>query len=186
MPIATTVAEPCDSIGCETLLSDTSSGCAFQLGGGERPAVAETMQPPIETAVDSATGSNPATRSTTAESWSNYRRRRPVEPWPARQRGRLTAQPLPGRPRRGRARLRPGRAAGLHQRRRGPAGHHLAVVAQASLATGLAYRPATPTPSGSGHPRRQQAPPVAIRGSHRPGDCGAGRAARSPRRPPPH
>jgi hypothetical protein len=53
------------------------------LAAGERPAVVETMQPPIETAVDSATGSNPATRSTTAERWSNYRRRRPVERWPA-------------------------------------------------------------------------------------------------------
>jgi hypothetical protein len=40
------------------------SGRTLQLGGGEQPAVAEAMQPPIETAVDSATGSNPATPST--------------------------------------------------------------------------------------------------------------------------
>jgi hypothetical protein len=186
MPIATTVAEPCDPSAVRRCFRTRVLDARSSLAAGERPAVAETMQPPIETAVDSATGSNPATRSTTAERWSNYRRRRPVEPWPARQRGRLTAQPLPGRPRRGRARLRPGRAAGLHQRRRGSAGHHLAVAAQAFTVTGLAYRLATPTPSGSGHPRRQQAPPAVIRGSHRPGDYGAGRAARSPRRPSPH
>jgi hypothetical protein len=42
----------------------------------------------------------------------------------------LAAQPVPGRPRRSRARLRAGRGARQREYRRGRAGHHLAVAAQ--------------------------------------------------------
>jgi hypothetical protein len=55
----------------------------------------------------------------------------------------LAAQPLPRRPRSGRARLRPGRAAGQHQRRR-RAGHHLAVAAQSFTRYGLGMPPRNP------------------------------------------
>jgi hypothetical protein len=49
----------------------------------------------------------------------------------------LAAQPLPHRPGRGRTRLPAGRATRQRQRRRHPAGHHLAVAAQ-SLHTFIA------------------------------------------------
>jgi hypothetical protein len=56
----------------------------------------------------------------------------------------LATQPLPHRPGRGQARLRPGRAARQRERRRGRAGHHLAVAAQSVRPPRLGYAARNP------------------------------------------
>jgi hypothetical protein len=65
----------------------------------------------------------------------------------------LAAQPLPRRPDRGRACLRPGRATGQRQRRRHPVGDHLAVAAQSLH----------PPPAWHAHPRSRSGPPAGHR-----------------------
>jgi hypothetical protein len=102
-----------------------------------------------------------------------------VDRWQGPTCAGLAAQPLPGRPRRGRMGLRLGRAPRQRQRRRPAAGHppgrH---YAKPSPATALAIRRATLTPSDSG-----RSPPPAHRpaGPTRPGPgvCGP-----QPGRPP--
>jgi hypothetical protein len=91
-------------------------------------------------------------------------RRMLVEPSPtptsgplhAQQPGGLAAQPVPGRPGRGRTGLPARRAARQRQRRRGRAGHHLAVAAQGVHSPRPGH--AGPQPRGrppAGHRRRR-------------------------------
>jgi hypothetical protein len=94
--------------------------------------------------------------------------------------GGLAAQPVPGRLRRGRARLPAGRTTRLGERRRRRAGHHLAVTAQ-SLHPARPWD-ARPQPRGGPPTRHRRRPPPPLSTGHPdpgPGLCGA-----QPRRAP--
>ena len=101
-----------------------------QLKGGRRPGQ------PSDSAI--AHSHDPLLRVCKTGCMRSTHRRMLVEPSPTPTSGAfacptasgLAAQPVPGRPRRSRARLRAGRGARQREYRRGRAGHHLAVAAQ--------------------------------------------------------